>query len=84
MQLTVRQLAARFVPQLAFLDIGLPNMSGYDVVRAFASICRQAVLVWCRFPLGSSEGLAKKQRNWIDTHLTKSVSMEMLARQCLT
>jgi PAS domain S-box-containing protein len=73
-------LAERFAPDLAFLDIGLPDMSGYDVARALRArpLLRDTYLValtgW-----GAAADRLRSQEAGIDLHLTKPVSLDALA-----
>jgi PAS domain S-box-containing protein len=73
-------LAARFLPDLAFLDIGLPDMSGYDVARALRArpdlrgTWLVALTGW-----GAAGDRLKSKEAGIDLHLTKPVSLDALA-----
>jgi CheY-like chemotaxis protein len=66
---------------VAFLDIGLPGMSGHDVARAIrrAPGLHEMVLValtgW-----GAAGDLAQSHEAGFDQHLTKPVSFEALAQ----
>jgi signal transduction histidine kinase len=72
--------AARFRPELVFLDIGLPGMSGYEVARALRAdaYCGDAVLValtgW-----GSEEDRRRSADAGFDFHLVKPVETGQLA-----
>jgi PAS domain S-box-containing protein len=74
------ELARSFVPDLAFLDIGLPDISGYEVAHALR---RQAPLRHaCLVALTGWGAAADRQRSkdaGFDLHLTKPVSLEALA-----
>jgi len=71
--------AAEFGPDLAFLDIGLPGMSGYDLARAIRAehALRQPVLIaltgW-----GAPGDQQRSHDAGFDQHLTKPVSLEAL------
>jgi PAS domain S-box-containing protein len=73
--------AQEFKPDVAFLDIGLPGMSGHDVARAIrrAPGLHEMVLValtgW-----GAAGDLAQSHEAGFDQHLTKPVSFEALAQ----
>jgi PAS domain S-box-containing protein len=73
------QAARGFVPDLVFLDIGLPGMSGYQVAREIrrTAALRRAVLIaltgW-----GSQSDQRQSQEAGFDQHLTKPVSLEAL------
>jgi CheY-like chemotaxis protein len=73
-------LAARFLPDLAFLDIGLPDMSGYDVARALRArpALRDTYLVALTGWGAAADRLRSKEAG-IDLHLTKPVSLDALA-----
>jgi CheY-like chemotaxis protein len=72
--------AARFRPELVFLDIGLPGMSGYEVARTLRAdpTCGEAVLValtgW-----GSEEDRRKSAEAGFDFHLVKPVETGQIA-----
>ncbi|SFD79943.1 hybrid sensor histidine kinase/response regulator [Massilia yuzhufengensis] len=69
------KIAAQFRPDIVFLDIGMPGMSGYDVVRrlkAMEALERTsfvAVSGW-----GTSEDLARSKEAGFDRHFTKPVA----------
>jgi PAS domain S-box-containing protein len=73
------RMAEEFVPDLAFLDIGLPGMSGYELARAIRRQrpLQQAVLIaltgW-----GGHGDQQQSQEAGFDQHLTKPVSLEAL------
>ena len=69
------QIAEEFHAEVAFLDIGMPNMTGYEVARklrtidALAGIRIIAVTGW-----GTDEDRARSKDAGFNTHLTKPVS----------
>jgi PAS domain S-box-containing protein len=73
------QAAREFLPDLVFLDIGLPGMSGYEVARAIrrTEALRQVLLIaltgW-----GAQSDQQQSQDAGFDQHLTKPVSLEAL------
>ena len=75
------RLAARFRPDIALLDIGLPGMSGLDVGRALRSQAgtRSTVLV-ALTGYGQAEDLARSREAGFDHHLVKPVDPEALER----
>jgi len=71
--------AKEFVPDVVFMDIGLPVMNGYAVVRAlrelpeFASAHFAAVTGW-----GQDEDRRKAREAGFDSHFTKPLSPAVL------
>jgi two-component system CheB/CheR fusion protein len=72
-------LAQRFLPEIAFLDIGLPDISGYDVARqlrrdpGLQGIYLVALTGW-----GAAADRANSADAGFDLHLTKPVAMDLL------
>ncbi len=72
-------MAKAFAPQLVFLDIGLPGMSGHEVARAIratpalAKVALVALTGW-----GASGDLLRAEDAGFDQHLTKPVSLDAL------
>ena len=68
------QMAAQCVPDVVFLDIGLPDMSGHDVARGLRRIAGLerctivAVSGW-----GAQDDLARSSAAGFDAHFTKPV-----------
>lgn len=68
------QVAAQYLPDVVFLDIGLPDMSGHDVARALRQIAGLerctivAVSGW-----GAQDDLARSRAAGFDAHFTKPV-----------
>jgi PAS domain S-box-containing protein len=68
------QLAAQCLPDVAFLDIGLPDMSGHEVARRLRQIAGLerctivAVSGW-----GAQDDLARSSAAGFDAHFTKPV-----------
>jgi PAS domain S-box-containing protein len=73
------QAARAFLPDLVFLDIGLPGLSGHEVAREIrrTESLRQVVLIaltgW-----GAQSDQEQSQEAGFDQHLTKPVSLEAL------
>ena len=69
------QIAKEFHIEIAFLDIGMPNMNGYEVARSLraieelAAIQIVAVTGW-----GTDEDRARSKDAGFNSHLTKPVS----------
>jgi PAS domain S-box-containing protein len=74
------KLAPGFQPDIAFLDIGLPDMTGYDVA---AALRRMPVLAQTRLVAltgwGAPQDRQKSRDAGFDQHLTKPVTLEVLA-----
>jgi len=72
--LAALELAEEFRPQLAFLDIGLPKLSGHEVARRIRveswgrSICLVALTGW-----GQEDDRRKSSEAGFDHHLVKPV-----------
>jgi len=69
-----------FLPQIAFLDIGMPKLNGYDLARRLRELpgLQECVLVavtgW-----GQSEDRRRAQEAGFDHHLVKPVEREQVA-----
>jgi CheY-like chemotaxis protein len=75
------ELVERFAPDVAFLDIGLPGIDGYELsgrLRARAS-CRRTVLV-AMTGYGRDEDKQRAIDAGFDRHLTKPVEHGEVAR----
>jgi CheY-like chemotaxis protein len=72
--------ASEFLPQIAFLDIGMPKLNGYDLARRLRELpgLQECVLVavtgW-----GQSEDRRRAQEAGFDHHLVKPVDIAKLA-----
>ncbi|WP_167078698.1 response regulator [Massilia aquatica] len=72
-------LACAFRPHLAFLDIGLPGMSGHQLARAIrASGELDGVLLVALTGWGARADVLMSQQAGFDRHLTKPVDMNAL------
>ena len=70
--------AEHFQLDIAFLDIGLPDMTGYDLARALRGrLPRQATLV-AMTGWGSSDDKRRASEAGFDFHLTKPARFEDL------
>jgi signal transduction histidine kinase len=73
------QAARTFLPDLVFLDIGLPGMSGYEVAREIRRTpALQRVLLIALTGWGSQSDQEQSHEAGFDQHLTKPVSLEAL------
>jgi PAS domain S-box-containing protein len=73
------EAAESFLPDVAFLDIGMPGLNGYEVARrlratpALAQARLVAVTGW-----GTQEDRARSEAAGFDAHLTKPVELDAL------
>jgi PAS domain S-box-containing protein len=71
--------AARLLPQVVFLDIGLPDRSGFDVARALRGMdgMHNALLValtgW-----GAEQDRRRSEESGFDAHLTKPAELDQI------
>jgi PAS domain S-box-containing protein len=74
------ELAPGFAPDIAFLDIGLPDMSGHDVARALRrESTLQATRLVALTGWGAAQDRQESREAGFDFHLTKPVFMETLS-----
>ena len=73
-------LAERFEPQIAFLDIGMPQMDGYDAARAIRARLGPRVVLVAVTGWGQDEDKSRAREAGFDHHLTKPPEPEMLER----
>ncbi len=72
-------LAQQFAPQLAFLDIGLPGMSGHELARSLrATPGMQGLKLVALTGWGTREDVAQSHAAGFDLHLTKPVDLSAL------
>jgi PAS domain S-box-containing protein len=73
------QTAREFQPEVILLDIGLPEMSGYDIVREFRADDRhQNSLIVALTGYGTEEDRLRSLEAGFDDHLVKPPSLDML------
>jgi signal transduction histidine kinase len=76
-------IAAEFAPDVVFLDLGMPRMSGHDVARALRSgkggsgIVLVAVTGW-----GQPEDRQRTREAGFDHHLVKPVDLAVVSAIC--
>ncbi len=74
------QAAPDFAPDLAFLDIGMPGMDGYQTARALRAVPQLAGLRLAALTgWGASEDRARSREAGFDHHLLKPAGPEQLA-----
>jgi CheY-like chemotaxis protein len=66
-----------FSPHVVFLDIGLPEMNGYEVARRLRDAGIRAHLV-ALTGYGQHEDIARAMRAGFDKHLVKPVDLDKL------
>jgi len=73
------ELAASFQPQVAFLDIGMPGMDGYDTARAIRKVAGLADLTLVALTgWGAYSDRQKSSEAGFDHHLTKPVQLDVV------
>jgi signal transduction histidine kinase/ActR/RegA family two-component response regulator len=73
--------AADLRPQVALIDIGLPDMDGYEVARRLrAATGREPAALVALTGYGQSEDRRRTQEAGFDAHLVKPVSPDLLLR----
>jgi signal transduction histidine kinase len=77
-------LAERFAPHIAFVDIGMPRMDGYDVARGIRERLGAAVVLVALTGWGQDEDKRRSREAGFDHHLTKPPEPEVLERLIAT
>jgi PAS domain S-box-containing protein len=78
------EVAETFAPQIAFLDIGMPRMNGYDAARKLREMFGQEVTLVAITGWGQEADRRRAREAGFDHHLTKPVDLgaiEKLLRQ---
>ena len=71
--------AAEFLPEVVLLDIGLPGMDGYEVVRHLREMPALAgVFVVAMSGYGSAEDIAQARAAGFDEYLVKPADLDLL------
>jgi PAS domain S-box-containing protein len=74
-------LAATFLPQVCFLDIGMPGMNGYQTARALrAEPAHATMLLVALTGWGGEQDRQQTSDAGFDHHLTKPVDLDALLR----
>jgi len=69
------QLLANFRPEIIFLDIGLPDASGYDLARSIRQYLEPQPVLVALTGFGQEEDQRRAYESGFDYHLTKPVSI---------
>jgi signal transduction histidine kinase/DNA-binding response OmpR family regulator len=70
-----------FQPQVVFLDIGLPNMDGYELARRLRAQSQgKPILMAAITGYGNEEDRFRSQQSGLDFHLVKPVRLDALRR----
>jgi CheY-like chemotaxis protein len=80
-------LAEAFEPQIAFLDIGMPRMDGYEAARRIRAAMGSRIMLVALTGWGQDEDKRRSREAGFDHHLTKPPEPDMLDRliaMCLT
>lgn len=76
--------AAEFMPEVAILDVGLPDMSGYELAQLLRKCDGLAECKLIAVTGYSGEAaLARSKMAGFDLHLVKPVDLELLARSVI-
>ena len=70
-------------PQVAFVDLGLPELSGYEVARAVRSVDKNVLLI-ALTGYGQPEDRIRTHEAGFDTHLVKPIDENELIRVLAT
>ncbi|MDQ3368569.1 MAG: hybrid sensor histidine kinase/response regulator [Myxococcota bacterium] len=71
-------LAAKFLPSIALLDIGLPVMDGYELARHLRELLAHPPRLVALSGYGHDADLARSRAAGFDVHLGKPVAMDVL------
>lgn len=69
-----------FRPDIIFLDIGLPDMTGYDLARTIRQYLNPSPILVAHTGFGQEEDQRRAQEAGFDAHLTKPVSIADLEK----
>jgi CheY-like chemotaxis protein len=73
------ELAAKVKPALALLDIGLPEIDGYELARRIRAIAGlESIRLVALTGYGQASDRAKSAASGFDTHLVKPVGMDQI------
>ena len=73
-------IAATFNPHIAFLDIGMPRMDGYEAARRIRDLLGRRVVLVALTGWGQDEDKRRSHEVGFDRHVTKPPEPELLER----
>jgi CheY-like chemotaxis protein len=73
-------IAASFRPHIAFLDIGMPVMDGYEAARRIRETLGNDVMLIALTGWGQDDDMQRSRDAGFDHHLTKPPKPEMIER----
>ena len=74
------ELAEKFEPQIAVLDIGMPRMDGYEAARQIRQHLGSTIVLVALTGWGQDEDKRLSREAGFDLHLVKPVDANELAR----
>ena len=74
------QMLAHFRPEIIFLDIGLPDTSGYDLARTVRNYCDVQPILVALTGFGQEDDRRRAHEAGFDHHITKPVSISDLEK----
>jgi DNA-binding response OmpR family regulator len=82
---TALEIAAKFRPRVALLDLGLPNLNGYEVARRLrAEAGLESTTLIAVTAYGAEEDRQRSREAGFDVHLVKPIApgelLELLAQ----
>jgi DNA-binding response OmpR family regulator len=72
------EIAAKFKPEIVFLDIGLPGMDGFEVARELRSALGDAVTLVALTGYGQASDREKSAEAGFDHHLVKPARLDQI------
>jgi PAS domain S-box-containing protein len=72
--------AGSFNPEIAFLDIGMPRMDGYEAARRIRALLGEQVILVALTGWGQDDDKRRSHEAGFDQHLTKPPEPELLDR----
>jgi PAS domain S-box-containing protein len=73
-------IGSKFKPQIAFVDIGLPRLDGFEVARQLRDLLGQRILLVALTGWGQDDDRRRSREAGFDHHLTKPPEPEVLDR----